>query len=1578
MAEDTKQSNIGLQMSTLMPSMSPIGAFLQADSLRREEQKKKQEAVEASGVLTDQIETEMAPTPIPGTDIKIPGMGMVTKRKVPVDWTKVKFREKIGIANVLNLDDEDYVTNQFMTWDAVENQDGEIEILPDTFEERVEMMNQFGAVRAITQDAQYVDFPFEEAVAELTRVPDSITVPGPFGVGELEINYKDMSASAYNRLAYTNRIFGAALGANQDEPGAEVIRAMHAQHLNEKLLRQNVPARARYFIINDALESIAIEEAKRIGTLATETFGRGTIEAGLYMIGEIAGWFGDGINTWYNEDISSYTGRQALLDMWWKPASQELQDEWASRGIDMDISTAEDLAREQTGLPAFTARLFLEMNAPNKVSNFFTTANAKYMHSQYRAYVKKQFELSGGKEIPEEKLIKGFIDEYKAGNFGIRKGILRQGDDKLDKITGERLARAFQVNDASLPPEMRVEVVQQTDRLSALTDQRTRLVKQRDNPETYSPDLDEKIRNIDSQVEEISISLTGIQRRSAVPKFIRDYNVQDRYVLAGAASVGFFFEEASMMDRDLGSLIGVGVGFATSYVRGKVPAGIDYIKSYTTKDTRKRTELLVRHFQRAAPEIRDMAVEHARRIDLYRTKLENAGVDATVLDVTLPVLTDIVTLRHLQDSISKTVAVKDTIKGNQVKQLQQIRVLGEQLNSELDRILKQMESTGNVDEVFFETVKRYHEDAKVEQQNLKTLLDVVSKEGVGGYLNVLHGNSGVLSPTSPGGRPDISDHMTFDEAMTVLRDKNLIDMNAVPAPEFQQHLINTYGPITQLIKNKADELKLQFGAGEEARAFLQTKDNPDVAMSVGPLGLFEMHLVSRHGRAKEVASKDFVFLKSDNSVFLDSTNQRITTSPTVPVLDVILDLTKLDYPGTGPLLKVQGKGMRPGDIKAIDDTLVELTSPFFMNAAMDAGMDVDEYVAKMVKQEKKKDPAAFPKGRNKQAMLAQKLIIEAAENDQHLPFFDMDPMQYAELDRFVRALGFKYMDDGTVSRKLTATSKLVESKYGDFEVIDADGNARPLGNLRVLNQQTGEIEGTLPEIMERGRRAWREYKENWYDLQEGAFVPRLMSWGKQRVNEKGVTNDNPSGKAYDKAIDNWMTLDMLTNKQSAKNIMLSINRTLGSFQLTKGNRRGQGAGRPIGYRLVQGDIDTETFRSYFSAFVGEKLKEMVENGATMQDMYAAARKIEDNFKMLDANGREISLINPTKHMDDTYGPWQSSVSAEAAKKIEKEVSAEINTAIDKFAAPAKKRKENLDEAVSFLRGMLPDVNSADDIGSIILDGGTSRYRQITSTLASLDTMDEAAVKQVIRDAVVRHIRKRVFKPTGRKRAESVVSQDESVRIVETDIVAESRSEIVRLLGETDEQRKLMKEILGDDNYEILEAMSGFLSETENTVFSGQNISIRGIPRGLSPESFVSRMYAYNRGIVGAPYLGTEAALQGIRKKDFEFFMLALEDIEVGRAFAEMVRTGRPLEPKRDAAFRRALINAAARLYHTQGTETKEIVDTENRRYTVNATPADIQRTGREFTGLNPNEMRQIGLGGGAGDLILPSLDITAP
>ena len=185
MAEDTKQSNIGLQMSTLMPSASPIGAFLQADSLRREEQKKKQEAVEASGVLTDQIEIEMDPTPIPGTDIKIPGMGTVTKRKVPVEWERVRFSEKVGIANVLNLDDEDYVTNQFMTWDAVENQDGEIEMLPDTFEERVEMMNQFGAVRAITQDAQYVDFPFEEAVAELTRVPDSITVPGPFGVGEM-------------------------------------------------------------------------------------------------------------------------------------------------------------------------------------------------------------------------------------------------------------------------------------------------------------------------------------------------------------------------------------------------------------------------------------------------------------------------------------------------------------------------------------------------------------------------------------------------------------------------------------------------------------------------------------------------------------------------------------------------------------------------------------------------------------------------------------------------------------------------------------------------------------------------------------------------------------------------------------------------------------------------------------------------------------------------------------------------------------------------------------------------------------------------------------------------------------------------------------------------------------------------------------------------------------------------------------------------------------------------------------------------------------------------------------------------
>ena len=105
----------------------------------------------------------------------------------------------------------------------------------------------------------------------------------------------------------------------------------------------------------------------------------------------------------------------------------------------------------------------------------------------------------------------------------------------------------------------------------------------------------------------------------------------------------------------------------------------------------------------------------------------------------------------------------------------------------------------------------------------------------------------------------------------------------------------------------------------------------------------------------------------------------------------------------------------------------------------------------------------------------------------------------------------------------------------------------------------------------------------------------------------------------------------------------------------------------------------------------------------------------------------------------------------------------------------------------------------------------------------------------------------------------------------------------------------------------------------------KKVNIRGIPRAMSVESYISRFYAINRGVVRPQYVGTEAVLQQIRFGKFSFFKSVISDPELGVLFLEMVRTGRPLDPKRNTRFETLLIQAMGKDNALYGGEQPEVV-----------------------------------------------------
>jgi hypothetical protein len=86
-------------------------------------------------------------------------------------------------------------------------------------------------------------------------------------------------------------------------------------------------------------------------------------------------------------------------------------------------------------------------------------------------------------------------------------------------------------------------------------------------------------------------------------------------------------------------------------------------------------------------------------------------------------------------------------------------------------------------------------------------------------------------------------------------------------------------------------------------------------------------------------------------------------------------------------------------------------------------------------------------------------------------------------------------------------------------------------------------------------------------------------------------------------------------------------------------------------------------------------------------------------------------------------------------------------------------------------------------------------------------------------------------------------------------------------------------------------------------------NVTGIPRNFSVESYISRFYSINRGVISARYVGTEAVLQQFRLKGHKLFKAIIENEDAAQLFLETVKSGKPLSGEKELQFFNALTTA---------------------------------------------------------------------
>lgn len=1503
-------------------------------------------------VKTEEAEVTTAATPIPLTEVTfggkgLLGTGMAVERKVPVDWTLTT--PELSIKDVLPFDNEEY-RNRFMTYNEYENAQGEVvDVTGMSIEERISIADRFGAVRfgIYTDDDRITaDIPWEDAVTKFTRFPDGVQIAG----GPIRFETKGMTRDQYENLVMLNRF-----GSTMLNPTPELGRAIHAQYLNEVLIKNGIDARGRALIINQEMEEYGVNQLGRIVSGASETVGRGFIEMGMWTVGETADWMnwaGEGLGLLRKSDMSGtiadYKGRQAAIDDMWKPAAYRVQDSFAQQNVIIDLATSEDLVRAHSGMLPKGLQLYIEFAGPTNAVLLRQGLVTKGEIKAFRTW--REGELKSRPNLTEDAL----IEEWKANRkdlFGFMSA--------REKTVDDRFVLAYQIEDSLLPVAERANVKKQQSYLRNLYSERDaaskRLQASQDKPnvsETELSNMRKRIKNVDDQIQAAEYDMFNVQRRSSIPEFIRQSNIQDKYIIAGATIGSHYFEDFNdEVDSELGELLGIGAGISMYVSKGLYSPALNAIKYRVARDKRKKLRFITDELAQQNPSIQ-LAIElQGTKLAQYKESLLNLGVDPTVLDTPLEIVTDLMTLRHFSEATIQRVSINGVLDADTVANLQQTADLNRRLSGQLNRVIDEMRGTesGEATKALMDTLEYFRREAQTSYDRLSGYIKTVDQEGVGYYMNALSGNSAAITGKGPLVQ-DNTDVLSFPEALDALHTRNLAD--AVDEVEIKNMIDDHDNFVNTEVRTAAQNITSRTGDVNAARLAVESAEDRTIASGVTTGGLFSFLLENAHSSAKAKAQAPYKYL-DNNATFVSTSGVEFAEgSLTVDINNVFDDLFAITEEVL-PVTRKEGKGLRDADLKLVDDTLASITDDFFESMAQASGASKSQFVDGLLDGINEQRAAAdlpaltIPKGRNKQVVVARAMLEYSP-----IDAFRVTPSTLRELQRSIGQMRYRFADNADAQARFAGVDSLIESKFSEFE---ADGV--PIDQLYVRDAN-GKPK-SLTDYMKEANADYAEYKANWYDPNENAVVPRLMSWGKRRGTDTNA--ENPTGVRYNKATSEWLIPAQYADEASATRFMLSVNRALGERKLL--------ADGTFGYRMVLGESNTQALQSILSADIGKYIHDNIDSMTTDQ-ILNYVNSTEKNLRAIDATGKDMPLVNVMAVIDDVLKASDKTYKKDLWDAATASVNVKIKDALNVATREARSQLSATETALDVLNRAYGRDMTLQDFGRVISAGNANDIKGFKQVLSDATVMSDNIgftsddVDDIIAEAYLEYMQTSIFPTTGKSIGSKAKNEaGEEVFVLTPEVTTDVNALKVALGGDDPARREAVKNIIGKERYQVWEAMSNYLMElNDNPLARNASVTMQGAPRSLSVESYISRLYAINRGVVRPQYVGTEATIQALRNKKFNFLQAALTDPELGNLFVEMMRTGKPLSAKRSVRLEQLLIQAYGQQMGIQGgIKETPIVDPAGRTFTSYATPAERERF--------------IGDSRITGQLDIPSLDV---
>jgi len=476
---------------------------------------------------------------------------------------------------------------------------------------------------------------------------------------------------------------------------------------------------------------------------------------------------------------------------------------------------------------------------------------------------------------------------------------------------------------------------------------------------------------------------------------------------------------------------------------------------------------------------------------------------------------------------------------------------------------------------------------------------------------------------------------------------------------------------------------------------------------------------------------------------------------------------------------------------------------------------------------------------------------------------------------------------------------------------------------------------------------YRQVKNNYLDYAErydtgtigGNWLNTISSKSESGIVYK--TKQNPA---------NWVTNEINSYIKNNKMSSLSTDFMSDMASVFNGVRVSGGKNMPITYQFVEGQRGTRSFKSLMknslklmalNASSGGKLVQKLRDDPIFRGKFLTSKEITEGRELIGEGDKDTfaavmsQMQNATMvRQDGTVVPLFNQADIDSIYDV---------GGIDELVRVSKNAKLHVKTALDNTRNIVEEIRKPDSIVAKDLKAETDLMVKYSGDINppnialalqkgadGLDKLDSVR-RGYIRSLKQRGIEGKAFDDNIRRYDKLIAKQ--ALEFIQTGSVRPVQGTVgnmdkpiptaidpaamwKKLGGEGNSQeaaaiKTLFNRATGDDKlYENLQAIAGLMNTRVPGASSGVNFV--GIPRGLSVESYISRVYSMAREVVSFKYVATEAILQTYRMKNFNMFSAMIDEPEIAEYALKIIKTGKPLDRKLETNFLQLITNALAK------------------------------------------------------------------